>query len=178
MIITLIVILYLGYQTYKGYQLGFAQRVINMIFGAIVFAAAILGQNSLGNWFYQQFSGNLVPTTGNVSLELIGYRFLAFFVIWIIGKMILKIFKGWLPKRDRTNKGLSNLLDNVLGAIVSFIAAYFLVYVALSMCQAFQNPWFIQQTVDSPILRVIIYNTPGLSNGVFKTIFGISRTVG
>lgn len=46
------------------------------------------------------------------------------------------------------------------------------------MCQAFQNPWFIQQTVDSPILRVIIYNTPGLSNGVFKTIFGISRTVG
>ena len=54
MIITLIVILYLGYQTYKGYQLGFAQRVINMIFGAIVFAAAILGQNSLGNWFYQQ----------------------------------------------------------------------------------------------------------------------------
>ena len=102
MIVTLIVILYLGYQTYKGYQLGFAQRVINMIFGAIVFAAAILGQNSLGNWFYQQFS----------------------------------------------------------------------------MCQAFQNPWFIQQTVDSPILRVIIYNTPGLSNGVFKTIFGISRTVG
>ena len=55
MIVTLIVILYLGYQTYKGYQLGFAQRVINMIFGAIVFAAAILGQNSLGNWFYQQF---------------------------------------------------------------------------------------------------------------------------
>ena len=49
MIVTLIVILYLGYQTYKGYQLGFAQRVINMIFGAIVFAAAILGQNSLGN---------------------------------------------------------------------------------------------------------------------------------
>lgn len=31
MIVTLIVILYLGYQTYKGYQLGFAQRVINMI---------------------------------------------------------------------------------------------------------------------------------------------------
>lgn len=178
MIVTLIVILYLSYQTYKGYQLGFAQRVINMIFGAIVFAAAILGQNSLGNWFYQQFSGKVVPTTGNISLEIIGYRFLAFFVIWFIGKMILKICKGWLPKRDRTKKGIGNLLDNVLGAIVSFIAAYFLVYVALSMCQAFQNPWFIQQTVDSPILRVIIYNTPGLSNGVFKTIFGISRTVG
>lgn len=89
-----------------------------------------------------------------------------------------KICKGWLPKRDRSTKGLSTLLDNVLGAIVSFIAAYFLTYVVLSMCQAFQNPWFIQQTVDSPILRVIIYNTPGLSNGVFKTIFGISRTVG
>ena len=133
MIVTLIVILYLGYQTYKGYQLGFAQRVINMIFGAIVFAAAILGQNSLGNWFYQQFSGKVVPTTGNISLEIIGYRFLAFFVIWFIGKMILKICKGWLPKRDRTKKGIGNLLDNVLGAIVSFIAAYFLVYVALSL---------------------------------------------
>ena len=178
MIVTLIVILYLGYQTYKGYQLGFAQRVINMIFGAIVFAAAILGQNSLGNWFYQQFSGKVVPTTGNISLEIIGYRFLAFFVIWFIGKMILKICKGWLPKRDRTKKGIGNLLDNVLGAIVSFIAPK-------TLSNRLPIPFLVRSRLGSQplqifkiILRVIIYNTPGLSNGVFKTIFGISRTVG
>lgn len=178
MIITILVLLYLGYETYSGYKAGFAQRIINMIFSALVFAAAILGQNPLGNWLYEQFSGQVIPTSGNIPLELMGYRFFAFFVIWLIGKNIVKIFKKWLPKRDSSKNDLGTLLDSVLGAIVSFIASYFVVYVVLSMCSIFQNQWFIQQTVDAPFLRWIIYSTPGLSNGVFKTIFGISRTVG
>ncbi|WP_297817761.1 CvpA family protein [uncultured Lactobacillus sp.] len=178
MIVTLLVLLYLGYQTYKGYKLGFSRRIINLIFAAIIFAAAILGQNNLGNWFYTQFSGSVVPTSGNTPLELMGYRFLAFFIIFFIGKMIVKIIKGWLPTKDPNKKGFGTLLDNVLGALISLVAAYFVVYVVLSMCNVFQNQWFIQQTIDSPILRAIIYNTPGLSNGVFKAVFGISRTLG
>lgn len=178
MIITILVLIYLGYETYSGYQIGFAQRIINMVFSAIVFAAAILGQNPLGNWLYTQFSGQVIPTSGNVTLELMAYRFFAFFIVWFIGKTIVKIFKNWLPKRDPNKKGFTTLLDHVSGAIVSFIASYFVVYVILSMCSIFQNQWFIQQTVDAPFLRWIIYSTPGLSNGVFKTIFGISRTVG
>ena len=70
------------------------------------------------------------------------------------------------------------MLNGVLGAIASLIAGYFLVYVVLSMFNAIQNPWFLQQTVDSPILRFIIYNTPGLSNGIFNSVFSIGKTVG
>lgn len=177
MIVTLIVLIYLGYQSYKGYKLGFARRIINLIFSAIVFAAAILGQNSLGNYLYTQFSSQATTNAGS-QIDIMIYRFLAFFIIFFIGKMIVKIIKGWLPSRDEQKKGFSTLLDSVLGALISFVAAYFVVYVVLSMANSFQNQWFIQQTIDSPFLRVIIYNTPGLSNGVFKSIFGISRTLG
>lgn len=178
MIITILVLLYLGYETYSGYKIGFAQRIINMIFSAIIFAAAILGQDSLGNMLYGNFSGKVVPTSGNISLELMAYRFFAFIIIWVFGKLIIKTIQSWLPRRDPTKSGLGPLLDHVLGALVSLIASYFVVYVVLSMCAIFQNQWFIQQTIDAPFLRWIIYSTPGLSNGVFKTIFGISRTVG
>lgn len=176
MIVTLFVLLYLGYQTYKGYKVGFSRRIVNLIFAAIIFAIAILGQNALGNWLYSQFSGQ-VPSAG-AQIDVMLYRFLAFFIIWFIGKMVVKIFKKWLPAKDPNKKGFTTLLDHVLGALISFVAAYFVVYVVLSMCEVFQNQWFIQQTIDSPFLRIIIYNTPGLSNGVFKTIFGISRTLG
>lgn len=177
MLVTILVLLYLGYQTYKGYQIGFSRRIINLIFGAIVFAIAILGQNGLGNLLYSKFSSPSATTT-NAALDTMIYRFVAFFIIWFIGRQIVKIFKRWLPKKNPNKHGFTTLLDNVLGALISLFAAYFVVYVVLSMCDAFQNQWFIQQTVDSPFLRAIIYDTPGLSNGVFKTVFGISRTLG
>lgn len=177
MIVTLLVLLYLGYQTYKGFNIGFSRRIVNLIFAAIIFAVAILGQNALGNWLYQQFSSQASTNAGS-QIDVMLYRFLAFFIIWFIGKMVVKIFKGWLPEKDHKKKGFSTLLDSVLGALISLVAAYFVVYVVLSMCEVFQNQWFIQQTIDSPFLRVIIYDTPGLSNGVFKAIFGISRTLG
>lgn len=181
MIITLIVLIYMGYQTYKGFNLGFSRRIINLIFAAIIFAAAILGQNSLGNWLYQQFSGKAAlqaSTTAGTDLDVMLYRFVAFFIIWFIGKMIVKMIKKWIPERSTQRNKFISLLDSVFGALISLVASYFVVYVVLSMLSVFQNQWFIQQTIDSPFLRVIIYNTPGLSNGVFKSIFGIGRTLG
>lgn len=88
----------------------------------------------------------------------------------------MKIFKNWIPAKNPHATSLGSLLDSVLGAIASFVASYFLVYVVLSMFNALQNPWFIQQTLDSSFLRFIIYSTPGLSNGVFNSIFNISKT--
>ena len=117
MIVTILVLLYLGYQTYKGYQIGFSRRIINLIFGAIVFAAAILGQNPLGNWLYTNFSSP-TTTTANGALDMMIYRFVAFFIIWFIGRQIVKIVKGWLPKKDPTKHGFTTLLDNVLGALI------------------------------------------------------------
>lgn len=175
MIVTLLVLIYLGYESYKGYKIGFTKRIVNLIFSAIVFILAIMLQNPLGNWLYSQFTAKAVTTNLTSQTDLMLYRFLAFFILFFIGKMIMKIFKKWVPEKER-KKSFGSILDGVLGALVSFIACYFLVYVVLSMANAFQSHWFIQQTLDSSFLRFIIYNTPGLSNGIFNSIFNISRT--
>lgn len=177
MIVSLIVILYLAWQTYKGYQTGFTRKIVNLILSAIIFVIAIIFQNPVGNLLYTQFTGASAQATNGSEIMIILYRFAAFFVIFFIGRFLLRFVKSWLPQRDQSKK-LSTVLDSVFGAIVSFVAAYFFVFVVISMLNALQVPWFIQQTINSPFLRFIIYNTPGLSNGAFNTIFSISRTAG
>ncbi len=110
-------------------------------------------------------------------MELMAARFIAFFIIFYASKHIKKMFSKWLPTK-KNEKNFSSLLDGTLGALASLIAAYLFVYVILSMCNALQNQWFIQQTVDSPFLHFIIYQTPGLSNGVFNNLFSIGKTAG
>lgn len=176
MIVTLLVILYLIWQAYKGYKTGFTRYIINLVFGAIVFMIAIFLQNPLGNWLYREVSGQQIQTNMTTEVNLMIARFAAFFIILFVGRMIVKIFKSWIPNKNPHATNLGSLLDNVLGAIVSFVAGYFFMYVVLSMLNALQNPWFMQQTIDSSFLRFIIYNTPGLSNGLFNNIFSIART--
>lgn len=176
MIVTLIVLAYLIWQAYKGYRTGFTRYIINLIFAAIVFMVAIFLQNPLGNWLYIQFTGHQIQTNMTTEVNLMIARFAAFFIILFIGRMIVKIFKGWIPNKNPHATNLGSLLDSVLGAIVSLVAGYFFAYVCLSMLNALQNPWFMQQTVDSSFLRFIIYSTPGLSNGMFNSLFNISRT--
>ncbi|QGV04036.1 CvpA family protein [Lactobacillus acetotolerans] len=177
MIVTLIVLAYLALETYQGYRTGFTRLIINLIFAAIVFIIAIFLQNPFGNWLYMQITGQHdVQTNLTTGTNLMLFRFLAFFIIFFVGKMVVKLFKGWLPTKNPHAKSFGNVLDGVLGAIVSFVASYFFVYIILSMLNALQNPWFMQQTIDSSFLRFIIYSTPGLSNGMFNSIFNISRT--
>ncbi|MDF7639722.1 CvpA family protein [Lactobacillus sp. ESL0791] len=176
MIITLIVLAYLALKTYRGWQTGFTKLIVNLVFSAIIFIVAIFLQNPFGNWLYTEFTGQYIQTNLPTSTNLMLFRFLAFFIIFFIGKMLKKMFKSWVPARNPHATGFGTLLDGVLGAIVSFIASYFVVYIMLSMCNSFQNNWFIQQTLDSSFLQFIIYNTPGLSNGIFNSLFSISRT--
>lgn len=178
MVVTLIVLAYLVWQAYKGYRSGFTRYLVNLIFAAIVFIVAIFMQNPFGNWLYMQFTGHQIQTNLTTETDLMLYRFLAFFIILFIGRLIVKIFRGWLPNENPHATNLGSLLNRVLGALASLIAGYFFVYVVLSMLNAIQNPWFMQQTVDSSFLRFIIYNTPGLSNGIFNSIFNIGKTVG
>lgn len=176
MIVTLIVLVYLALKTYKGYQTGFTKLIINLIFAAVVFIAAILFQNPVGNWLYSQITGQNIQTSLTSSTNLMIFRFLAFFIILFVGKWLIKIVKGWFPSKKPHSTSFGTLLDGVLGATAQFFASYFFVYIILSMLNALQNPWFIQQTLNSPFLRFIIYSTPGLSNGMFNYIFSISRT--
>jgi len=178
MIVTLIVLLYLAYRAYMGYKTGFTRYIINLIFSALVFMIAIFTQNPLGNWLYSEITGHQIQTNLTVETNLMIFRFIAFFIVLFVGREIVKIFKSWLPSQNPHATSVGSMLNGVLGAIASLIAGYFLVYVVLSMFNAIQNPWFLQQTVDSPILRFIIYNTPGLSNGIFNSVFSIGKTVG
>lgn len=174
MILTLLVLLYIGWETYKGYQTGFTRRIVNLVFAAIVLMVAIFGQNLLGNALYQHFAGQ--ASTSSQSMDLMIYRFIAFFIIMLIGRLIVKFLKKGLPEESK-QENFGTVLNRVLGALINLLAAYFVVYVVLSMLNAMQLNWFIQQTTESPLLHAIVYNTPGLSNDVFNNIFGISRTL-
>lgn len=178
MIVTLIVLTYLAWQAYKGYKTGFMHYIISLIFGTIVFMIAIFLQNPFGNWLYTQFSGHQIATNTTTEINLMIARFAAFFIILFVGRMVVKLFKSWIPSKNPHATNLGSLLDSVLGALSSLIAGYFFVYVGLSMLNAVQLPWFTQQTIDSSFLRFIIYNTPGLSNGVFNSVFSIGKAVG
>lgn len=174
MIVTLLILLYIGWEGYKGYQTGFTRRIVNLVFAAIVLMVAVFGQNLLGSFLYQQFSGQ--ASTNSQSMDLMIYRFVAFFILMFIGRQLVKLLKKGLPAESK-KEDFGTVLNRVLGVGINVLAAYFVVYVVLSMLNAMQLSWFIQQTNESPLLHVIIYNTPGLSNDVFNNIFGISRTL-
>lgn len=178
MIVTILVLLYLAWEAYNGYKTGFTRYIINLIFSAIVFITAIFFQNPLGNWMYSQFTGRQIQTNLTVETNLMIFRFVAFFIILFVGRQIVKLFKSWIPSKRPNETNVGSILNGVLGAGASLVAGYFFIYVLLSMLNAIQNPWFMQQTVDSPFLKFIIYSTPGLSNGVFNSIFSIGKTVG
>ena len=71
MIVTLIVLVYLALKTYKGYQTGFTKLIINLIFAAVVFIAAILFQNPVGNWLYSQITGQNIQASLTTSTNFI-----------------------------------------------------------------------------------------------------------
>ena len=119
MIILILVLAYLSYQTNKGFQIGFAQRIINLVFSAIIFSIAVIFQNPLGDWLFMEFS-NKTPNLNstNNSSDLILYHFIGFFIILFIGKIIKRFIKKRLPKREHNKHHLIGLLDSILGACI------------------------------------------------------------
>ncbi|CUS16789.1 CvpA family protein [Lactobacillus delbrueckii] len=172
MLLVIFVILYIAWQTYKGYHVGFFKRIVNLIFAGLVFMLAIMLQNPVGNLIYTQF---VQGQAGDSSLVLHACRFGAFFALFFILKQIAKIFKAWLPAQE-TKTGFTATLDHMAGAIVSFVASYFFMYVVLSILNSVGVSQLSQLIGDSQLLSFIVNDTPGLSTGVFKTLFSVSRT--
>ncbi|GHV96832.1 hypothetical protein lacNasYZ03_05870 [Lactobacillus nasalidis] len=171
MLLVIFVLLYLAWQTYKGYQVGFSKRIVNLIFAGIVFMIAIMLQNPVGNFIYKLFAQS--QTDSSMALQVC--RFGAFFVLLFALKQIAKVFKSWLPVQENKS-GFTATLDHTAGAIVSFVAAYFFMYVVLSILNSVGVSQLSQMISDSSILSFIVNDTPGLSTGVFKTLFSVSRT--
>ena len=61
MIVTILVLLYLGWQTYKGFQIGFTRKIVNLILSAVFFSLAIILQNPLGNFLYSEYQLDKAP---------------------------------------------------------------------------------------------------------------------
>lgn len=175
MIITILVLLYLAMRAVKGYHTGFISMIVGLIFSGIAFILAIMLQNPVGNWVYQQLKTSATLSLES-SLELMICRFVAFFVLFFILKRVMRLIRKMLPFQHSQSSNLGHTLNSVLGAIASLVAGYFFMYVCLSMASSFDNAWISSQIASSSFLHFIIYSTPGLSNGVFKSLFSISRT--
>ena len=139
MIILILVLAYLSYQTNKGFQIGFAQRIINLVFSAIIFSIAVIFQNPLGDWLFMEFS-NKTPNLNstNNSSDLILYHFIGGFIILFIVKIIKRFIKKRLPKREHNKHHLIGLLDSILGACISFLR-HISLYISYYPCLNFSK---------------------------------------
>lgn len=170
MFLSIIIILLLLVSTISGYRLGFTKRIVNLIGFGFTLVAASMFNPDFGNWIMTDIMQK--PMVEATDIDKMFYRFIAFFIIMLVGKLIVRMITRLVPTSSR-KKGLISWIDGVAGAAISFAITYFVSHLVLSMFMALQLDWFIQQTVDSDFLQFILYETPGLSQGIFNSIFGV-----
>ncbi len=173
MVVTILVVLFLISQVIAGYRIGFSRRIFRLVGLAVTFFAAVMFNEPFSNWLRNNFSHT---ATMEASLfDQLLYKFLAFIIILIIGRILVRLLMSIFPA-STGKKGIIKKSDALLGAIVSLIIGYITVFLTLSMLNSLQFDWFIQQTIDSKFLQYILYQTPILSQNIFNSIFGIEQT--
>lgn len=173
MIISIIVILLLIFSATAGYRLGFTKRIVSLIGFFFTVVAASMFNTDFGTWIMVNIMQK--PLVEATEIDKMLYHFIAFLLIMLLGKIVVPFITRLVPTSAK-KRGLISWIDGVAGAVVSFIITYFVSYLVLSMLNALQIDWFIQQTVDSQFLRFMLYETPGLSQNIFNSIFGIDAS--
>lgn len=171
MLLSIIIIIFLFSTTMSGYYLGFTRRVLQLVWFLVTLVVA--------SSFNQQLSNLLWPASSNATAAStatsLGGQFISFFLILIIGRIIGHVLFGGMYHK-KSPHGVISFVDHLLGGVVSLIIGYFFVYLILSMLNALQFDWFINQVVASPVARFIIYQTPGLTQVAFNWIFNIKNS--
>jgi uncharacterized protein YkwD len=117
--IDFLVLFFLGFFLWQGYQTGFLAGILNIISTILSFIAALIFYPSLGNFLISQFG-----FTENLALVA------AFFLILIFVEIILsfifhRIYTLWSPVYKRIKGFL--VWDKVLGLVPSVLVGLFLV---------------------------------------------------
>lgn len=162
--VDLIIILVLIFYTIEGFSSGFIDSVLDLSAFIISFSAGLL--------FYS-FFGRLIASSFSMPVgfsSAIGF-FLAAFLAEIASSILLRAYaKDFFLKVSR--KGISGILDGVLGGFSSFIAGVLLVSFLLTMAISLPLSPFVKKSVStSKISKVLTANTQGLSKTI-NNVFG------
>lgn len=165
-IIDIGIILILIMSAIVGWKKGVIKETVSLVGIIIVFVIAYTFKESLGNILckylpFFHFSGNI---KGLVSLNILIYQLLAFFIIYSVlyalYQLILKI-SGVLQKIVNFTIILA-LPSKIGGAIVGAIGAYIVIFAVLMIVLVpFKN---IKLISESNMINNIVHKTPILSN--------------
>lgn len=149
MIFTIIIAIWLIAAIANGWHKGLAATVISAVGGILIWFGAF--------HYYQQLAA--VIGRGQTTL---GYALLAFFIIVIIGYMILHGLLSaaralkWIPIVKEAN--------SIGGALLAGAFNYLLIFVTLALALMIDTPWVQNQYNDSKTAQFVVNKTPLLSS--------------
>lgn len=174
MILTTILILLLIGAIVHGYHRGLLQMVLTIATYVVSWLVASAVARLIGSGL-----GSFLPTIGSratysstvlnsVNNDLFFYHGL----IFIIAFIIVNLLGHWLIHRLDwlTKLPLLGTFDRLIGAGLSVIVTYIIIYACLLVLQLLPAGWWQMQLANSELAQVIITKTPVLAQLVIDTI--------
>ncbi|BDZ32132.1 CvpA family protein [Lactiplantibacillus sp. WILCCON 0030] len=167
MIFTIVILLLLLTAIMRGFHRGLVIEILHLVgtIAVLIFARLV----------YQPFGSMLSTLLSQLKLidvstgSTLVINLVAFFILtslgWAVVRMLARLSRSitWLPVIKQVN--------SVAGGAVSFIIAYLVIFVVLSLANLVNTDFIQTQMSSSPVATFIVNKTPGLTSQSLSKIF-------
>lgn len=168
--LTIIILLALGWSFYRGYRQGMATQSIQLVRSLVSFIVAFMLTNPLADFleFYVPFPS--VTQTSQLAiydeatsflLDQAFYRVLSFILVslfvWLVTRFIVTF-----ANRFKQNR-LGRQADKITGGIISLLLTYIVLFVVLFTLSLLPIEWIQQQFVNNRIAYWMVTQSLGLT---------------
>lgn len=162
--VSVIIVLLLLLALRHGYRRGLIRGILNFISVIVTFIISIRLSGTVGHFLAGIFPA--VANTGNwlfwhVNLNLMFYKFVAFWVVAIICGIIARFVIRALNRI--ANLPILATLNRLAGAVLSFLTAYVVIFGGLLLLSVWPATSVRQAVNASTVANVMLTKTPGLS---------------
>ena len=159
MIISIVILILLGFGVLLGIKRGFTYQLIKMIGIFLILILAYLLQDGCANIFLKYF--NFISL--DKSISIIFYRMISFIILCFILRMLLQILLKISKTFENILKAtiILGIPSKILGGILGFIEYYIYIFVILLILDMPFVPFDIN---ESKIASSMIKSTPIVSN--------------
>ncbi|MEY8662202.1 CvpA family protein [Ligilactobacillus faecis] len=159
MILTLIIILLLFVAFKHGATRGFLAVSVKLI--------GFIALMVLSLWFAPSVGQSLADLFRSLGVQLIFYQILAFWLIMLVGGILLRFVTVTLKKTTRRLPVISHV-DRLLGGIVSFLMMYGVLFFGLLLGSVWPTPTPKEMILDSSGAQFILKKTPIISQEIYS----------
>ncbi|MCI6063312.1 CvpA family protein [Lactobacillus salivarius] len=161
MIISLIIIILLIYAFRYGIRRGLLGSLVSLLGYIIVFILSLLLASPLGNIITDLFS-NINDGSGLLAMTF--YKILSFWIIGIIGGIIVRILAN--VSRGFTKLPVISQFNALLGGILTTIMMYVVIFFGLILLSNWPSQKVKQTVEESRVAVYILDNTPNVMNRI------------